>query len=132
MLSVIVTTCVFLLLDGIWLGVVAKQLYANELGSLLKMSGGQMQPNWFAAVVVYFALILGITCFVIPKASGRCDLALMWGALFGFVTYATYDFTNLSVLANWPLRISVIDTLWGMVLCGLTSCITVFVIQKLN
>ena len=122
----LISAICIIFLDLIWLGVIANSLYRHALGSLLRLSNNAIQPVWPAAVVVYIALTLGIVYFVLPRANGKLSLALCWGALFGFVTYATYDFTNLAVLQNWSLKITIIDTIWGMVLCGLTSMVTVF------
>ena len=129
MLRPIIATLTFLILDGIWLGIIAKKMYVDAFGQIMRLSDGAIQPYWPAAIVVYFALILGILVFVIPKAQGSAMSALLWGALFGFITYATYDFTNLAVLAQWSVKISIIDTIWGMVLCGLTSFITVLLVK---
>jgi uncharacterized membrane protein len=90
------------------------------------MSNGIAQPLWPAAIVVYVALIAGILIFVIPKAGGSIKLALFYGALFGLITYATYDFTNLATLQGWSTKISFIDTLWGMYLCATTAGVTVW------
>lgn len=120
-------TVIFLVLDGIWLGFLSNKLYLDTIGPLMRLIDGKMQPNWGAAVVVYIALISGILLLVLPKAGGMPVQALLWGGFFGFVTYATYDFTNLAVLENWSLKISIIDTIWGMVLCGLTSFLTVLI-----
>ena len=124
-------TLTFVLLDAIWLGLIAKKMYIDAFGNLMRISNGAIQPSWPAAIVVYIALITGIIIFVIPKANGHPGFALLWGAIFGFVTYATYDFTNLAVLSQWSLKISIIDTLWGMVLCGLTSFIAVLITNKM-
>lgn len=125
--KIITATFIFLILDGIWLGFLSNKLYLDTIGPLMRLVNGKMQPNWGAAVVVYIALISGIILFVLPKANGIPLEALLWGSIFGFVTYATYDFTNLAVLANWSLKISIIDTIWGMILCGLTSFLTVMI-----
>lgn len=125
--KIAITTIIFLLLDSIWLGFLSKQLYIENIGSLLRLNGDSIQPNWLAAIVVYIALISGILLFVLPKAGNNPLLALIWGGFFGFVTYATYDFTNLAVLANWSLKISIIDTIWGMILCGATSSLTTLI-----
>jgi len=125
--KIIVLTITFLILDGIWLGLIANKMYIETLSPILRLSNGSIQPNWPAAIVVYIALISGIMLFVLPNAGGNLLSALLWGAFFGFVTYATYDFTNLAVLANWSLKMSIIDTIWGMVLCGLSSFITVII-----
>lgn len=116
--SIMIATVVFLLMDSLWIGVIAKQLYISQLGPFLKT------PNFLAAGIVYVALITGILIFVIPKAHGNPVLALLWGALFGLITYAIYDFTNLAIVKNWPIAMSLIDIVWGCVVCGITSCIT--------
>lgn len=113
-------------IDMLWLGVIAKNIYAQEIGSLLRMSGDSMAPNWPAAVVVYVAITLGILFFVLPKANGSYLQALGWGVLFGAITYGIYDFTNYSVLSAWSLKITLIDFVWGMVLCGLSSFFAAF------
>lgn len=126
-MQIIVATLSFLILDGIWLGFIGKKWYVAAFGHLMRMHNGNIQPTWPAAVVVYIALISGILLFVIPKANGNSFQALLWGGLFGFICYATYDFTNLAVLTDWTLKISIIDTIWGTFLCGITSYITVLV-----
>lgn len=125
--KIIVAIIIFLILDGIWLGFLANKLYIDNIGSILRMHNGSIKANWLAAIVVYIALISGICVFVLPQAGSSAVHALLLGAFFGFVTYATYDFTNLAVLENWSLKISIIDTIWGMVLCGLTSSLTVLI-----
>ncbi len=126
-MQVVVVTLSLLILDGIWLGLIAKKMYINAFGSMLRLTNGAIRPLLIPAVIVYIALIVGILVFVIPKARGELIPALLWGGLFGFVVYGTYDFTNLAVMANWPYQIAIIDTLWGMVLCGVTSLITVWI-----
>lgn len=128
-ISIIVFTFI---LDMIWLGLIAKNTYHASIGILLRKSGNVMMPNWPAAVIVYIAIVTGIVCFVLPKANGNYSLALAWGAVFGAVIYGIYDFTNLSILANWPLKITLIDFVWGIILCGLTSLFATFMQNWLN
>jgi uncharacterized membrane protein len=118
--------------DMIWLGLIAKNIYATNLDSLLRKSGGSMAPNWQAAIVVYIMITIGILYFVLPKADGNYLQGFYWGALFGFVTYGIYDFTNFSTLANWPLKITLIDLVWGSVLCGLTGGFATFMQRWLS
>jgi uncharacterized membrane protein len=89
-----------LILDMTWLGFIAKNLYGDAIGSLLRKSGDSLAPNLPAAILVYVAIITGILFFVLPKAQGSYAMALLWGGLFGFLTYAVYDFTDLAILAN--------------------------------
>ena len=122
-----VTVISVFIMDMIWLGFIAKNLYAENIGMLLRKSGETMTPIWWAAVVVYVCITLGILFFVLPKAHGDYFLALACGALLGVVTYGIYDFTNYSILANWPWNITLIDFTWGIVLCGLSSLFAAFI-----
>ena len=117
----------FLALDFLWLGVIANKLYINQFGSMLRLNNGGIQALWLPAIIVYLALIGGILYFVIPKADGDILHAFIVGAAYGFVTYATYDFTNLAVMANWPVMITIVDVVWGMFICATTSAISMWV-----
>jgi uncharacterized membrane protein len=123
-------TFVFIM-DMIWLGVIAKNIYAENIGMLLRKSGGVMTPIWWAAVVVYICIALGVLFFVLPKAQGDYFLALAFGALLGAITYGIYDFTNYSILLNWPWKITLIDFTWGTILCGLSSLFAAFIQSRL-
>lgn len=114
-------------MDMIWIGVIAKSMYSQHIGMLLRTTGEEMTPIWWAAVVVYILITLGILVFVLPKANGKYFLALSFGALLGAITYGIYDFTNYAIIANWPWQITLIDFFWGTVLCGLTSLFAAFI-----
>ncbi len=115
LLSYLLTTLVFFAIDLLWLGLIAKGLYNKYLGPLLAE-----QVNWTAAIIFYLLFIIGIFIFAILPAVEKNSLqyAIIYGALFGFFTYATYDLTNLATLKNWPSSIVYIDILWGAVLSG--------------
>jgi uncharacterized membrane protein len=110
----LLTVPVFFVIDLIWLGVVAKRFYQKNLGFILSPS-----VNWGAAVIFYLIYIAGILAFAVRPALEKDSLftAVLWGGLFGFFTYATYDLTNLATLKDWPLAVVVVDILWGVVLC---------------
>ncbi|NOS92742.1 MAG: DUF2177 family protein [Cyclobacteriaceae bacterium] len=116
--SYLLTSLVFFAIDMVWLGVLAKNLYRKYLFGLMAD-----QVNWTAAIVFYLLFIVGIFVFVILPAVEKNSLitALLLGAFFGIVTYATYDLTNLATLKNWPLPIVFIDIAWGAVLTSLVS-----------
>jgi uncharacterized membrane protein len=57
--------------------------------------------------------------------------ALLFGAFFGLVTYATYDLTNLATTKDWPLLVTVVDLIWGTVLAASISVITYLIAQKI-
>lgn len=111
----------FLILDLLWLGVVARSFYQTHMGHLMRAD-----VNWVAAVVFYLVFVVGIVVFVVWPAIERESLvrALSLGALFGLVTYAAYDLTSLAVMEGFPLEIALGDLLWGTVLCASVSAIT--------
>ena len=102
----------FMLLDGVWLGVVMKNFYRTRLAPIVRLADGGIAPNWPAAVVVYVLLGTGIALFVIPRAP-TAPLAAAHGALFGLVVYGVYDFTNYSTLRQWPFVLTIADVAWG-------------------
>ena len=104
----------FMVLDGIWLGLLMKNFYRDQLAPIVRLVDGGIAPNWPAAVVVYVLLGTGIAVFVIPRAS-TVPLAAAYGALFGLVVYGVYDFTNYSTLRQWPFVLTLADVAWGAV-----------------
>jgi uncharacterized membrane protein len=120
---------VFFLLDMLWLGLVAKSFYATQIGYLMKAD-----INWTAAILFYLLFIVGLVLFVIIPAVEKSSWvhALLFGALFGFVTYATYDLTNLATVKDWPLLVTVVDLAWGAVLAASVSIITYFIANAIG
>jgi uncharacterized membrane protein len=100
----------FFVIDLLWLGIIAKDIYKKYLGHLMST-----EVNWIAAIIFYLLFIGGLVFFVIMPAveAGSIGKALLYGALFGFITYATYDLTNLATLKDWPIQITLIDLTWG-------------------
>ncbi len=117
-LGYLLTTVVFFAIDILWLGLIAKGLYNKILGHLLAD-----QVYWTAAIVFYLIFIVGIFVLAIMPAVDKESFkyALIYGALFGFFTYATYDLTNLATMKGWPLKIVFIDIAWGIVLTASVS-----------
>jgi len=108
----------FLAIDIVWLAFVARGFYKNELGFLLSD-----QPNWWAAFLFYLLFVAGLLVFAIVPGlqAGSLRTALLLGAFFGLVTYATYDLTNLATVKNWPWVVTVVDMAWGMFLAASTT-----------
>jgi uncharacterized membrane protein len=127
--SYLLTTIVFFTIDIVWLGFVAKSLYRKYLGAFLSE-----EVNWPAAIIFYLLFIVGIFVFVIlPSVEKKSILsALLLGAFFGFITYATYDLTNLATLKNWPLTIVIIDLAWGATLTASVSVAGYFIVKWLT
>jgi uncharacterized membrane protein len=116
-----ITLVVFFVIDMVWLGVVAKGFYRRHLGAFMTP-----KVNWAAAMLFYLLFIVGLLVFVVRPAlaAGVPLQALFYGALLGLISYATYDFTNLATLRDWPLVITVVDLVWGTVLGGVVSYIS--------
>ena len=96
---------IFFIIDMIWLGLIARPFYQSQLADFLG------PVNWIAALIFYFVFLLGLTFFAILPAvqAGQWQVGLLYGAMFGFFTYATYDLTNLATLKDWPLIVVVVD-----------------------
>ena len=120
---------VFFAIDMLWLGLIAKDFYKNQIGFLMKPD-----INWTAALIFYALFIGGLVFFAIAPAveKGMWVQALLLGAFFGFITYATYDLTNLATLKDWPLLVTLVDMAWGATLGALVSVITYVIASKIG
>jgi len=117
-LTYLAALAAFLVIDLTWLGVVARGFYRDRLGYLLSPN-----PNWTAAIIFYLLFVAGLLYFaVLPAvAAGSLRQVLISGALFGLITYATYDLTNHATVKDWPLAITLVDMAWGTVLATAVS-----------
>jgi len=118
------TVPVFFLIDLVWLGVVARDFYRSQVGSLMA------DPIvWWAAILFYLLFIAGIIFFaVLPGLdAGSWTKALALGAAFGFFAYMTYDLTNLATLRGWPITLVVVDIAWGTVLAASVATASYFI-----
>jgi uncharacterized membrane protein len=124
-----VTLVTFLLVDSVWLGVIARKFYRTQLGSLITD-----QTNWAVATLFYLCYAVGMQIFVIYPALRKGDWlsALLMGLLYGFFTYMTYDLTNLATLKDWSPLITVVDIAWGTFLGGITSLVSYILILQLG
>lgn len=117
----------FLLIDTIWLGLVAASFYKATIGHLLAE-----KPDFVAAGFFYLIYLAGTVHFVVLPAArdGGAPKALVQGALFGFVAYATYDLTNMATMRDWPLSVTLADLAWGAFITGLTSLISTLAVRR--
>jgi uncharacterized membrane protein len=120
----LLTLPVFAAVDLVWIGVLARNLYKDNLGHLLSPT-----VNWTAAGAFYLLYIAGILYFaVVPAlAAGTLSRALINGALFGFFTYITYELTNMATLPAWPIKVVLLDTMWGVVLCATVATVSTLI-----
>lgn len=114
------TGIAFLAIDAIWLTTMADLLYRPLLGDMLAENF-----NLTPAVLFYAIYIAGIVIFAVRPAfqSGNWTTAVLFGALFGFCAYATYDLTNHATLRDWPAIITIADLIWGTVLTSISATV---------
>ena len=112
---------IFFVIDILWLGLFAKKMYQSQIGFILAK-----KPNWYAAIVFYILYIVFLLIFAVMPALDKGSLtdSMLYGALYGFITYATYDLTNLATLDKWPLKVTIIDIIWGTFLGFSVSTLT--------
>jgi uncharacterized membrane protein len=108
-----VTLPIFFAIDLVWLGIVASNFYKHHIGHLLSA-----QVNWGAAILFYLVFIAGVVIFAVKPAleAQNAMRAVAYGALFGCVSYATYDLTNQATMRDWPVLVTIVDLAWGTVL----------------
>jgi len=103
----------FLIIDGLWLGVVAKSFYASQLE-------GHLRKKFLIlpAALFYLAYTAGLVFLAVRPTYPDLPISnvAVYGAIVGFLAYGTYDITNLATLRDWPVVISVVDIVWGIVL----------------
>lgn len=117
-LAYLATATLFFPLDFLWLGPIAGKFYRSRLGDLIA------DPvNIGAAIGFYLIYIAGIVIFAVAPAISKQSLthAALFGALFGFFCYATYDMTNLATLRSFPVQVALVDMLWGTMLTGISA-----------
>ena len=109
LIAYVATLLTFLLLDGIWLGLLMAPTYRERLGSLMLE-----KPLLLPAAVFYCLYVIGCVVFVVLPALSWQRAAKL-GALLGLVAYGTYDLTNWATLRDWSVQVSLMDWAWGTV-----------------
>lgn len=124
-----ITFIIFLVIELVWLMAVAKDFYQKELGYIMKP-----KPNLLATAIFSILFVLGMVFFVINPAleKNTWTYALAVGGLYGLISYSTYTLTNLATLKAWPVKVALVDLIWGSVLGGLVSTISFLAINLFN
>ncbi len=123
------TLVVFAAIDFVWLSVMANVLYRPALGDML---AADFRP--VPAVLFYLIYAAGLTFFAVRPGlvTAKFGTSFLYGALLGFVAYATYDLTNQATLANWSTTLTIADLIWGSVLSAVSACAGHWITEKLN
>ena len=124
----LVALVAFVAIDLTWLGIMAPRFYRPTLGDIMIAD-----VNLAPAILFYLLYPIGLVIFAIEPSlrNGSAGSALLYGALFGFFTYATYDLTNYATLRNWTLSLTIVDVAWGTVLGALVALSTSLIVNRL-
>ena len=125
----IVTIIFMFIIDLIWLSQIAQPLYQDGIGHLMAS-----EPKIGFAAIFYLVFVFGLLWFALrPNVQIKSlKSTFVAGALFGFFVYASYDLTNLALLKDWPLKLSIIDMVWGTLLSGTCAAVAKLVFNKTN
>lgn len=126
-IKIIASLIIFTVLDFLW--IITNFSRYNDLVS--HISGEPITLNYFAVIITYILLFLGLHIFVFPHINNSNFKSLIitsihYGGLLGIVVYGTYSFTNLSIFKKYSTSIAIIDTIWGTLLFILTVILTFY------
>lgn len=105
-------------LDFIWIGHISRGFYQKGIGHLFRADMG-----WGAIVIFYLLYAGAIMYFAVQPSGGTMSRALIAGALLGFTVYMTYDLVNMATLKDWPLRVTLVDILWGTMMTSVSAVV---------
>lgn len=115
-----------IILDYIWLGIITKKFIIEQFGSLISVKEGSIQTNLAVGLLAWLAIAGGAYIFAVAPSYTLAKAALM-GAVFGFISYAIYDLTNLTFINHYPVKFVFVDIAWGTFLCSAVSSVGFFV-----
>jgi len=123
----VITILTFVIIDALWIGLVARPLYDQYMGQLLVTN-----IRWLPAIIFYLMFVFGLVVFVLKPAieDKNYPLTLKRALLYGLVTYGTYDLTSYITIDGFSLMIVVTDILWGITLTTLTTMITYYIFTR--
>ena len=131
MKTFLLTGLVMAVLDFVWLKFIVSSFFFKQIGHLVQTKGEGFDISYFPAAFTYILMVTGLMVFVYPMSAGDPQKALLYGGLMGLVIYGVYEGTNMATLKNWPLKMLVVDTLWGVLLCGATAGLVTFLVGKI-
>jgi uncharacterized membrane protein len=111
----LVTLLVIVPIDFLFLGIVARDFFTSQVGNML----GEIRL--VPAVLFYLLYVAGTVIFVSGGAGASWQSTLLYGALFGFFCYATFDLTSLALLKHWSWPVAIVDITWGASVTAVSS-----------
>lgn len=125
MIRLLIIFIIFLIIDLPWLFYFSGDLYTNVIKNI---QGSSISFRPLSALVAYILLALGIRLFVIDKVKTIGE-SIIYGGLFGLITYGIFDFTNIAIFEGWTYKVGIIDMIWGTIICSAVSLIIYLIIN---
>ncbi|MGO4890785.1 DUF2177 family protein [Flavobacterium sp. W21_SRS_FM6] len=110
-----------LMLDGLWLGWLAKDTYQQQIGFLMR----QEMPVW--PWVIFYVLYSASIVYLAIVSSEKLNQGLSKGFVLGLSAYGAYNLTNYTLTENWPLAITLQDWAWGCTVTSITALVGMWV-----
>lgn len=115
-----------LVLDYIWLNHIFGSVFSDMVTDI---QAEPTQVRIVPAIIVYILMIIGLYVFVYTRVENVMQ-ALMYGALFGLVTFGIFDFTNAALFTDYNYSIASIDVVWGVILNSMTAGLSVYLLKS--
>jgi uncharacterized membrane protein len=127
-LAYLASIVLFMLVDAPYLYLNSK-MYEKKT---IAISGKTFTKRYYSAVIVYLALALGIVVLALPRMrkdslKNRATDAILYGGIFGLTSYATFDFTMHFMFEDWDLGVSIMDSVWGGILCSIVAFVVSYI-----
>jgi uncharacterized membrane protein len=107
-------------MDIVWLTV--RRSYHESLFASIQKSPLTVRIVPAILVYVLVASALYYFVFMVGRASTSMEAGKL-GAVLGGSMYGLYDLTNYATLRGYTLEMTVVDTLWGMITCGVAAAV---------
>lgn len=120
------TLLVIVPIDFLFLGLVAKGFFTSQVGDMLGTV--RVAP----AILFYLLYAAGILIFVSAAPAANWRSTLLYGALFGFFCYATFELTSLSLLKHWTWPVVLVDVAWGTFVTAVSSTLGLLIANWLS
>jgi uncharacterized membrane protein len=122
----IAMTLTIIVLDYVWLGIITKNFIISQFGSLVKVENGSIVVKLGVGLLAWTIIAIGCFIFVVNPYDSFSKV-LLFGAIFGFISYSIYDLTNLTFITNYPVKFVFVDIAWGTVVCATVSAVGFYV-----
>ena len=120
------TLIVLIPIDFLFLGLVAKGFFTSQVGDML----GEIRLA--PAILFYLLYVGGILIFVSSQGGATWQSTLLYGGLFGFFCYATFELTSLSLLKHWTWPVVIVDVSWGTFVTAVSSTLGLLIANAIK